>query len=75
MADLKPSIISNLHLFITSLSSSKDNTSKFKIKAYQKAITILNNYPHPITNIDDLKNINGIGERILSKIKEFINII
>ena len=38
-----------------------------------KAIAILNNYPHPITNLDDLKNINGIGERILSKIKEFIN--
>ena len=41
-------------------------------RAYQKAQQSLMLYDKPITNLDQIKGLNGIGKTILSKFKEYI---
>jgi DNA polymerase beta len=44
----------------------------FSARAYVKVITQLKNYNGPITEYDDIKNINGIGAKMEKKIKEIL---
>lgn len=44
----------------------------FSARAYAKVITQLKNYDGPITEYDDVKNINGIGAKMEKKIKEIL---
>ncbi len=44
----------------------------FKARAYAKVISQLKEHPEPITSYEDVKNINGIGEKISKKIKEIL---
>lgn len=50
----------------------KNTREKFKEMAYIKAINAIRNYPLDITNIDEIKHL-GIGDRIMSKIQEYID--
>jgi DNA polymerase/3'-5' exonuclease PolX len=50
----------------------KINGNQFKVKSYDKAINIIELELDEVTH-DSLKNIKGIGDRIMEKIKEFIN--
>ena len=43
----------------------------FRARAYQKAKETIMAYPTPITSIDQLKGLPGIGETILKKFREF----
>ena len=44
----------------------------FRAKAYQKAQEAIMTYEGDITNAEQLKNLRGIGETILSKLNEYI---
>jgi DNA polymerase/3'-5' exonuclease PolX len=44
----------------------------FSARAYAKVITQLKNYDGPITEYDDVKNIDGIGAKMEKKIKEIL---
>lgn len=44
----------------------------FKARAYQKVISQLKDYSHPITCYDDVQGITGIGQKIREKIKEIL---
>jgi DNA polymerase/3'-5' exonuclease PolX len=48
------------------------NKEPFKAKAYSVVITNIKNHGAPITSIDDLKDIKGVGKKIFDKIKEII---
>lgn len=50
----------------------KINGNLFKVKSYDKAINIIELQLEEVT-LDGLKNIKGIGDRIMEKIKEFID--
>ena len=67
--DYKQSIIENL---IILQDYDKLNKEPFKAKAYGKVIDSLEIFEGTINNMDDLKNINGIGDKINAKIKELI---
>lgn len=44
----------------------------FSARAYAKVISQLKNYEGPITILDDIKNIDGIGAKMEKKIKEIL---
>lgn len=44
----------------------------FSARAYAKVITQLKNYEGPITSLDDIKTIEGIGAKMEKKIKEIL---
>jgi DNA polymerase/3'-5' exonuclease PolX len=68
--DYKKSIIDNLKILAD---YEKLNKEPFKARAYSKVIDSLEIFEGPINNMDDIKNINGIGEKINAKIKELID--
>lgn len=67
--DYKRTIIENLKILED---FDKLNKEPFKARAYGKVIDSLEIFEGPINNMDDIKNINGIGEKINAKIKELI---
>ena len=67
--DYKRAIIENLKILED---FDKLNKEPFKARAYGKVIDSLEIFEGPINNMDDIKNINGIGEKINAKIKELI---
>ena len=67
--DYKNIIIKNLKILSE---YEKMNGEPFKTRAYNKVIDSLELSNHPITNIEDMQNINGIGDKISTKIKELI---
>jgi DNA polymerase/3'-5' exonuclease PolX len=68
--DYKKSIIENLKILAD---YEKLNKEPFKARAYSKVIDSIELFEGPINNVDDIKNINGIGEKINAKIREFID--
>tara|TARA_B110000003_G_C16628610_1_gene525797 strand:- start:1023 stop:2117 length:1095 start_codon:yes stop_codon:yes gene_type:complete len=66
---MKSQLINNLKI-IHDYEKIKGN--QFKVKSYNKAINIIELELDEIT-LDSLKDIKGIGDRIMEKIKEFIN--
>jgi DNA polymerase/3'-5' exonuclease PolX len=68
--DYKKSIIDNLKILAD---YEKLNKEPFKARAYSKVIDSIELFEGPINNMDDIKNINGIGEKINAKIREFID--
>ncbi len=67
--DYKRVIIDNLKILED---FDKLNKEPFKARAYGKVIDSFELFEGPINNMDDIKNINGIGEKINAKIKELI---
>jgi DNA polymerase/3'-5' exonuclease PolX len=49
------------------------NKEPFKVRAYANVIKNLKADENPITNIDDIKDIKGIGKKIHEKIKELLD--
>ena len=45
----------------------------FRARAYQKAIDSLILYDDDITEVEQIKNMKGIGKTILSKLKEYVD--
>lgn len=70
VVDYKKSIIENLKILAD---YEKLNKEPFKARAYSKVIDSIELFEGPINNMDDIKNINGIGEKINAKIREFID--
>lgn len=48
------------------------NRQVHKYNAYRKAAQSIKNYPHKITTVNEAKKIEGVGKKILEKIKQFI---
>lgn len=72
-ADFKSLIIAKLNIMRQSEETDTGPTSKFKALAYKKAIESLNAFKGPITKIDDVKDLPGIGKKIHDKIAEIIS--
>jgi DNA polymerase/3'-5' exonuclease PolX len=67
--DYKNMIIENLKILSE---YEKLNKEPFKARAYNKVIDSIELTTLPITNIEDIQNINGVGDKISTKIKELI---
>lgn len=67
--DYKRAIIDNLKILED---YDKLNKEPFKARAYGKVIDSLELFKGSINNIDDIKDIKGIGEKINAKIKELM---
>jgi len=67
--NMKINILNNLKII---LDYEKIQGNKFKINSYMKAIKILEEYDNEITSIEDIKKIEGIGDKTKDKINEFI---
>ena len=65
----KDDIINNLKILYN---YEQYNNNFFKSRAYLKVIKNLETYYYSINNLEDLKNIDGIGDKIYNKIKELI---
>ena len=63
----KETIIKNLEII---RDYERFNKDIYKVKAYDNVINNILIYPKEISNLDDLKDINGIGKSIHEKIKE-----
>jgi len=66
---MKSQLINNLKIIHD---YEKINGNQFKVKSYDKAINIIELQLEEVT-LEGLKDIKGIGDRIMEKIKEFIN--
>lgn len=67
--DYKNMIIENLKILSE---YEKLNKEPFKARAYNKVIDSIELTNLPITNIEDIQSINGVGDKISTKIKELI---
>ena len=66
---MKTELINNLKIIHD---YEKINGNQFKVKSYNNAINIIELELEEVT-LENLQNIKGIGDRIMEKIKEFIN--
>jgi len=66
---MKSELINNLKIIHD---YEKINGNQFKVKSYDKAINIIELQLEEVT-LEGLRDIKGIGDRIMEKIKEFIN--
>ena len=62
--DYKPIIIESLDILRKREIANKET---FKARAYAKVISQLKYHSDPITNLDNLQSIQGIGEKITKK--------
>jgi DNA polymerase/3'-5' exonuclease PolX len=46
---------------------------KFRVQQLKRVLNILKKFPYQITNIDDVKNISGIGKGSLKRIQEILS--
>lgn len=67
--DFTPLILSSLD---TMLMGEKLKKDKFKIKAYTKAIDAIRRYGKPITSLDNAKDVDGLTDGMLGKVREII---
>ncbi len=67
--DYKPIIIESLDILRKREIANKET---FKARAYAKVISQLKYHSDPITNLNDLQSIQGIGDKISKKIKEIL---
>lgn len=68
--DLNKEIIDN---FLILAQYSKQLDEPFKVRAYNTVIQELKNLGMPLTRIDQVKNIRGVGKKSLIKIKEYLD--
>ena len=71
--DYKDIIISQFNILIQNIKTSNDKNKNFKIKAYVKVLEEIKNFDKPIYNIDDMKDIKGIGKGIKEKLTEIFD--
>jgi len=72
MKDIIIDIFEKMYEFYSKVGNEGNNKTAFRALSYKKVLNGLKSYKHPIYSIDDVKNINGIGERSLEKIDEII---
>ena len=67
-------LIDQFDLLIQKLTYEKDGAkvNRFKIINFKKVVKILESFQRPITCIDDVKNIKGIGAGSLERIEQFL---
>jgi DNA polymerase/3'-5' exonuclease PolX len=70
--DFKDIIIDALEIMRKKEVAEKGPASQFKVRAYQKVIKQLKEHETPIRDYADVKEIDGIGEKIALKIKEIL---
>ena len=61
-------IFKEILIYHETLGSKKNNTTKFRVDSYKKAIKTIENYNKPIYNCDDVKHLPNIGKRFCEKI-------
>ena len=55
------------------MKTSKESNLQFKIRSYKKIIDIIKSLSFNITNIEQVRNIKGVGKSSIDKIEEIIN--
>jgi len=69
VVDYRLKIIEDLELL---RKKEQQERNVFKVRAYDKVIKQLSDYKNPIYTINDISSIEGIGERIRTKIQEIL---
>jgi DNA polymerase/3'-5' exonuclease PolX len=72
MADITAKIIEALTILQKRDKASKDPHAKFKARAYGKAIDEIKVLGKPITKLEDIDGVPGVGEKIRKKIAEIL---
>ena len=70
---MNQTIINNFNLLIDSMYLEKPTNYSFKVNSFKKTIEIIQNLDFDIKNIDQIKDIKGIGKGTLTRIKEIID--
>ena len=70
---MNQTIISNFSRLIDSMYLQKPPNYSFKVNSFKKTIDIINNLDFDIINIEQIKDIKGIGKGTLTRIKEIID--
>jgi DNA polymerase beta len=70
--DYKEAVISGLETMRLGELAVAGSGAKFKALAYKKAIDALRRIPGPLTSIDDVKGVEGIGQKIEAKIADVL---
>lgn len=66
-------IVNEFNKLISNLLYTKPPNFSFKVNSFKKTIEIINNLDFEIKNIEQLKNIKGIGKGTIERIQEIIN--
>ena len=70
---MNQTIISEFNNLISSLMYTKPSNYSFKVNSFKKTIEIINQLDFTITDIEQLKNIKGIGKGTLERISEILH--
>ena len=70
--DYKPTILSALETMRLGQLATKDSAARFKAIAYKKAMDAIRARPGPITSVDDVKGLDGVGKKVVEKVAEII---
>jgi DNA polymerase/3'-5' exonuclease PolX len=70
--DKTEKIVEILNLFLAHEQKSKNKVAPFKVRAYENALNAIANYGKPIMTFDDVKEIQGIGDKIRKKLYEIV---
>jgi DNA polymerase/3'-5' exonuclease PolX len=70
--DQRAKILEIMELFLVNEERSKDKVAPFKVRAYKNAIQAVLDYNKPITSVEDVDALQGIGKKIRDKIYEIV---
>jgi DNA polymerase beta len=68
--DFKPKIVEELE---TLLLADEYRKKPFQMKAYQTAIDAIGALPGPVTKVEDVRGLKGVGEKIRQKVEEVLS--
>ena len=72
MSDIKAKIIDAFTVLQQRDTAAKEPTWQFKVRAYKKVIEQLRATENPITKVEDLDDIDGVGVKMRKKVEEIL---
>lgn len=70
--DRRVKILEIMELFLVNEERSKDKVAPFKVRAYKNAVQAVLDYNKPITSVEDVDALQGIGKKIRDKMYEIV---
>jgi len=68
-----PENIGLCQVFADMYHTRKEQGEPFRAKAYYHALKVCEDFPEPITKIEQLQKVRGIGPKILARVKEYLS--
>jgi len=72
MSDIKGKIIEAFTVLAQRDAAAKEDNWQFKVRAYKKVIAQLRATEKPVTKVEDLDDIDGVGVKMRKKVEEIL---